>query len=267
MNARLPPPHIDERHTMKIAVIGGTGLIGSKLISRLTDHGHVAVAASPNTGVNTITGEGLDDALAGADVVVDVSNSPSFADADVMAFFTTSTTNILAAEKSAGVGHHVALSVVGTSRVPESGYLRAKVAQEKLITDSGIPYSLVHATQFFEFARSIADTATDGATVRLTDSLVRPIAADDVATAMGRTAAGAPLNGTLDIAGPAEMGLDQFVRTALAAYGDPREVVTDRTAPYFGAIIAERALVPGGDALVFDTRLDDWLAAQTVTSA
>ena len=252
---------------MKIVVIGGTGLIGSKVIAKLTAHGHDAVAASPNTGVNTITGEGLDAALVGADVVVDVSNSPSFADADVMEFFTTSTTNLLAAEKAAGVGHHLAVSVVGTSRVPESGYLRAKVAQEKLITASGVAYSLVHATQFFEFARSIADTATDGDTVRLTDSLVRPIAAEDVATAVARTAVGTPLNGTHDIAGPDEMGLDAFVRTALAAYGDPRTVVTDRSAPYFGAIIEPRALVPGDDATIFETTLGDWLEAQTAGAA
>jgi uncharacterized protein YbjT (DUF2867 family) len=185
----------------------------------------------------------------------------------VMAFFTTATTNILAAEKSAGVGHHVALSVVGTSRVPDSGYLRAKVAQEKLIVDSGVPYSLVHATQFFEFARAIADTATDGDTVRLTDSLVRPIAASDVATAVARTAAGSPLDGTHDIAGPAEMGLDAFVRTALAGYGDPRTVVTDPTAPYFGAVIPTRALVPGDDATIFETTLEEWLAAQTAGAA
>jgi uncharacterized protein YbjT (DUF2867 family) len=187
---------------MKIVVIGGTGLIGSKVVTKLTKHGHrhEAVPASPNSGVNTLTGEGLDDVLKGADVVDDVSNSPSFEDAAVMEFFETSTRNLLAAEARAGVGHHVALSVVGTERLPESGYFRAKVAQEKLISGSSIPYSLVHATQFFEFVTSIAAAATDGTTVRLAPVLFQPIAADDVATAVGRVAVGTPLNGTLEVA-------------------------------------------------------------------
>ena len=251
---------------MKIVVIGGTGLIGSKVVSKLTEHGHEAISASPNSGVNTLTGEGLAEALAGAHVVVDVSNSPSFEAEAVMDFFRTSTTNLLAAEKAAGVGHHVALSVVGTDRLPDSGYFRAKVAQEDLIKESGIPFSIVHATQFFEFVKSIAQAATEANTVRLSHALVQPMAADDVATAVARTAVGSPLNGTIDIAGPERFGLDDLVRTALALRGDPREVVADPTAPYFGAILEERTLVPDGEALIFDTRFEDWLAGQPVTS-
>ena len=247
---------------MKIIVIGGTGLIGSKLVSRLTEHGHEAIPASPNSGVNTLTGEGLTEVLAGAQVVIDVSNSPSFEDSAVLDFFTTSTTNLLAAEKAAGVGHHVALSVVGTNRLPESGYFRAKVAQENLIKESGLPYSIVHATQFFEFVRSIAQAATDGNTVRLSNALIQPIAADDVASAVGRTAVGEPVNGILEIAGPVRLGLDELVRTALALQGDPREVVVDVTAPYFGAVLAERTLIPGPDATLFETTFEQWLAAQ-----
>ena len=247
---------------MKIVVIGGTGLIGSKLVSKLTEHGHEAIAASPNSGVNTLTGEGLAEVLAGAQVVVDVSNSPSFEADAVMEFFRTSTGNLLAAEKAAGVGHHVALSVVGTDRLPDSGYFRAKIAQEKLIKESGVPFSIVHATQFFEFVKSIAQEATRGDTVRLSHALVQPMAADDVASAVGRTAVGAPLNGTVDIAGPEQLGLDELVRKAFALRGDPREVVVDASAPYFGAVLEERTLVPAGDALVFETRFEDWLAAQ-----
>lgn len=247
---------------MKIIVIGGTGLIGSKLVSRLTEHGHEAIPASPNSGVNTLTGEGLTEVLAGAQVVIDVSNSPSFEDSAVLDFFTTSTTNLLAAEKAAGVGHHVALSVVGTNRLPESGYFRAKVAQENLIKESGLPYSIVHATQFFEFVRSIAQAATDGNTVRLSNALVQPVAADDVASAVGRTAVGEPVNGILEIAGPVRLGLDELVRTALALQGDPREVVVDVSAPYFGAVLAERTLIPGPDATLFETTFEQWLAAQ-----
>lgn len=252
---------------MKIVVIGGTGLIGSKVVGLLTEHGHEAVAASPNSGVNTLTGEGLAEVLTGAQVVVDVSNSPSFADDDVMTFFTTSTTNLLATEKVAGVTHHVALSVVGTDRLPDSGYMRAKVAQETLIRDSGIPFSLVHATQFFEFVKAIAAAATDGDTVKLSHALVRPIAAEDVATTVARTAVGAPLNGTLDIAGPDEISLDELVRGALARQGDPRTVVADANAPYFGAILAERTLVPAadGDAVIFPTTFDEWLTAQAAS--
>src|SRR3954469_13845056 len=216
-----------ERNLMKIVVIGGTGLIGSKVVANLTARGHEMVAAAPNTGVNTLTGEGLADALAGANVVIDVSNSPSFEDAAVLEFFETSTGNLLAAEKAAGVGHHVALSVVGTERRPDIGYFRAKVAQEKLIKDSGIPFSIVHATQFFEFARRIADEATDGDVVRMPPVLFQPIAGEEVAQTVGRVAVGSPLNGRIDIAGPERFGMDEFFRGALAARGDKREVVTD----------------------------------------
>jgi len=247
---------------MKIVVIGGTGLIGSKVITKLTEHGHDAVSASPNSGVNTLTGEGLAEVLVGADVVIDVSNSPSFEENAVLDFFTTSTTNLLAAEKAAGVSHHVALSVVGTDRLPDSGYFRAKVAQENLIKASGLPYSIVHATQFFEFVKSIADAATDGTTVRLSHALIQPIAADDVATAVARTAVGSPLQGTLEVAGPAQLGLDELVRTGLSLRGDPREVVVDANAPYFGAVLAERTLVPDADATVFSTTFEEWLGGQ-----
>ena len=251
---------------MKIVVIGGTGLIGSKVVGKLAAHGHEAVAASPNSGVNTLTGEGLAEVLVGAQVVIDVSNSPSFEDDAVLNFFTTSTTNLLAAEKAAGVTHHVALSVVGTDRLPDSGYFRAKVAQENLIKQSGLPYSLVHATQFFEFVKSIADAATDGNTVRLSHALIQPIAAEDVATTVARTAVGEPLNGMLEIAGPTQLGLDDLVRTGLWLKGDSREVVADANAPYFGAILAERTLVPGPDATVFETTFEQWLNAQGVAA-
>ena len=247
---------------MKIVVIGGTGLIGSKVITKLTEHGHEAVSASPNSGVNTLTGEGLAEVLVGADVVIDVSNSPSFEENAVLDFFTTSTTNLLAAEEAAGVSHHVALSVVGTDRLPDSGYFRAKVAQENLIKASGLPYSIVHATQFFEFVKNIADAATDGTTVRLSHALIQPIAADDVATAVARTAVGSPLQGTLEVAGPAQLGLDELVCTGLALRGDPREVVVDANAPYFGAVLAERTLVPDADATVFSTTFEEWLGGQ-----
>jgi len=248
---------------MKIVVIGGTGLIGSKLVAKLGEHGHEAIAASPNSGVNTLTGEGLAEVLEGAQVVVDVSNSPSFEDAAVLDFFTTSTTNLLAAEKAAGITHHVALSVVGTEGLPESGYMRAKVAQEKLIKESGIPFSLVHATQFFEFVKAIAQGATEGNTVRLSHALIQPMAADDVATAVGRTAVGSPLNGTLEIAGPEEFGMDELIRTGLAAQEDPREVVVDPGALYFGAPLQERSLLPGAGATIFETTFSQWLAAQS----
>ena len=243
---------------MKIVVIGGTGLIGSKLVTRLGEHGHEAVAAAPNTGVNTLTGEGLADALAGASVVIDVSNSPSFEDTAVLEFFETSTRNLLAAEAAAGVGHHVALSVVGTERLPESGYFRAKIAQEKLIEKSAIPYSIVHATQFFEFVGSIADAATDGGTVRIAPVLFQPIAGDDVAQAVGRISMGSPLNGRVEVAGPERFRMDEFFRDALAARHDPREVVADPHARYFGAELSEGTLVPGGDAILGETRYSDW---------
>lgn len=245
---------------MKIVVIGGTGLIGSKLVNKLTEHGHEAVAASPKSGVNTLTGEGLAEVLEGASVVVDVSNSPSFEDNAVLEFFRTSTSNLLAAEAAAGVGHHVALSVVGSERLTESGYFRAKIAQEKLIKESPIPFSIVRATQFFEFVKSIADVATDGTTVHLPPVLIQPMAAEDVASAVGRTAVGAPVNGTVEVAGPEQLRLDEFVRRGLRARHDPREVVTDAHARYYGIEVGERSLVPGDGALVFETRFEDWLA-------
>jgi uncharacterized protein YbjT (DUF2867 family) len=244
---------------VKVVVIGGTGLIGSKVVTKLGEQGHEAVAAAPNTGVNTITGEGLEAALTGASVVIDVSNSPSFESAAVMEFFQTSTTNLIAASMGAGVGHYVALSVVGTQRLPESGYFRAKVAQEQLIADSKIPYSLVHATQFFEFIEAIAKSATDGDTVRIAPVLFRPMAADDVAEAVTMVAVGPPLNGTVDIAGPEEFRFDELVRDFLGTKNDPREVVADKHAPYFGAELSEDSLVPTGTARLGKTHLQEWL--------
>jgi uncharacterized protein YbjT (DUF2867 family) len=215
--------------------------------------------------VNTITGEGVKPALTGAQVVVDVTNSPSFADEDVLAFFTTSTANLLAAEQEVGVGHHVALSVVGADGVPDSGYMRAKVAQEKLITESGVPFTIVRATQFYEFVDAIAGSATDGTTVRLPHAAMQPMAAEDVATAVTRAAAGPAVNGVIEIAGPEKIGMDDFIRTGLAAHGDPREVVTDPSAPYFGAVIDDRSIVPGEGAHIFETRFADWLSAPAGT--
>jgi uncharacterized protein YbjT (DUF2867 family) len=247
---------------MKIVVIGGTGLIGSKLVNILTDHGHDAVAASPDTGVNTLTGEGLADVLTSTAVVVDVSNSPSFEPVAVLDFFETSTRNLLDAEAAAGVGHHVALSIVGTDRLPDSGYLRAKVAQEKLITGSGIPYSIVHSTQFYEFVRIIADSATVNGQVRLPHVLFQPIAADEVAAAVGRVATGAPLNGTLEIGGPEVFRFDELMRHALAVRNDPRDVVTDPHAQYFGTELGEHSLVPDVGAQLGTIRFDEWLHRQ-----
>jgi uncharacterized protein YbjT (DUF2867 family) len=233
---------------MKIVVIGGSGLIGSKLVAMLDERGHQPIAASPDTGVNTLTGEGLAHAVAGASVVVDVSNAPSFQDAAALEFFDTSTRNLLAAEAAAGVGHHVALSVVGTERLTEGGYFRAKLAQEELIEESSIPYSIVRATQFFEFMDRIAADATDGNTVRLPPALVQPIAADDVASALGRIAVGSPVNGIVEIAGPARFRLDELIRARLGTSGDPREVITDPDAAYFGITPGERTLLPGDGA-------------------
>jgi uncharacterized protein YbjT (DUF2867 family) len=244
---------------MKLVIIGGTGLIGSKLVNQLRERGHDAVAASPDTGVNTLTGEGLAEVLQGASVVVDVSNSPSFADAAVMEFFTTSTRNLLKYAAAAAVKHYVALSVVGTERLSESGYFRAKTAQEQLIKESSMPYSIVHATQFFEFIKRIADDATEGTTVRLPPILIQPMAADDVAKAVGRIAVGAPLNGTVDVAGPQQFRFDELIRQALAARNDPREVVVDPHARYFGAEIGEGALIPATDARLGEIRFQDWL--------
>ena len=251
---------------MKVVVIGGSGLIGSKLVTKLTEHGHEALAASPNSGVNTLTGEGVADALKGAAVVVDVSNSPSFEDAAVLNFFETSTRNLLDAEAAAGVSHHVALSVVGTERLSASGYFRAKIAQEKLITSSSIPYSIVHATQFFEFVNSIAQLATEGNTIRVAPVLIQPMAADDVAAAVGKVTVGAPLNGIVEIAGPDQFRLDELIRQYLAPRNDPRQVVADPRALYAGAELSERTLVPGVGAQLGATRFEDWLT-HSMTSA
>ncbi|TDC50718.1 SDR family oxidoreductase [Jiangella ureilytica] len=247
---------------MKIVVIGGTGLIGSKVVSILAEQGHEAVPAAPDTGVNTLTGEGLAEALDGADVVVDVSNSPSFEAEPALEFFRTATGNVLAAEEKAGVGHHVALSVVGTQRLAESGYMRAKIVQEQLITESAVPYSIVHATQFFEFIAGITDDATHDGVVRLAPADIQPIAAQDVSAAVARVAVGSPLNGIEEIAGPERFRLDELVRTTLAARQDPREVRTDPSARYFGATLEETTLVPAGEAQLGATRLADWQAAQ-----
>jgi uncharacterized protein YbjT (DUF2867 family) len=244
---------------MKIVVIGGTGLIGSKLVTKLRKNGHDPVAASPNTGVNSVTGEGLREALQDAQVLVDVSNSPDWEDDAVMHFFQTSTRNLLAAEAAAGVGHHVALSVVGTERLTESGYFRAKLAQEGLITNSSIPYTIVHATQFFEFMNGIADNATAGNTVRLPPALIQPMAADDVASGLARVAVSAPVNGTIEIAGPDQFRLDDLIRDVLRARSDPRTVITDAHARYFGIAPSERTLLPGSDARIGSLRLEDWL--------
>jgi uncharacterized protein YbjT (DUF2867 family) len=244
---------------MKIVVIGGTGLIGSKVVSTLNQQGHEAVAASPSRGVNTITGEGVAAAMEGSSVVVDVSNSPSFEYRAALEFFQTSTRNLQAAEQAAGVGHHVALSVVGTDRLQESGYFRAKIAQEALIKASPIPYSIVHATQFFDFVKSIVDAATDGNTVRLAPVLFQPVASSDVATAVARTAVGAPVNGVIEVGGPEQFRFDELIRRFLGSRNDPRVVVADPEALYFGAMLAERTLVPEEDAVRGETRFDDWL--------
>jgi uncharacterized protein YbjT (DUF2867 family) len=244
---------------MKIVVIGGTGLIGSKLVKKLREQGHEAVAASPSSGVNTLTGDGLAEVLKDAAVVVDVTNSPSWEDAAVMNFFTTSTRNQLAYEAAAHVGHHVALSVVGTERLLASGFFRAKKAQEDLIGGSAIPYSIVRATQFFEFVKGIADFSTEGNKVRLPTALIQPMAADDVASAVGRIATGSPVNGTVEVGGPEQFRLDELVRQSLAAHKDPREVVADPNARYYGVDLGERTLLPGNDARLGETRFKTWL--------
>jgi len=248
---------------MKIVVIGGTGLIGTKLVKKLREHRHEAVAASPKTGVNSVTGEGLADALKGASVVVDVTNSPSWEEAAVLKFFETSTRNLLAHEEAAGVGHHVALSVVGTERLLESGFFRAKLAQENLIKASSIPYSIVRATQFFEFVKQIADYSTVGNQVRLPPALFQPMAADDVASAVARIATNSPVNGTVEIGGPQQFRLDELARRDLAARKDPREVISDPHAHYYGIQVSERALVPNDDVRLGETRFEDWLKQST----
>jgi len=245
---------------MKIVVIGGSGVVGKKLVPLLRQRGHEAVPASPSTGVNALTGEGLAEALEGADVVVDVSNSPSFADAAVMEFFTVSTRNLLAAGRTAGVRHHVALSIVGADRLPDSGYLRAKVAQEDLIKAAGIPYTIVRATQFFEFLGGIAAAAGDGDSVRLPTAPMQPLAADDVAAALADIAVGVPTNATVDLAGPEAGSVADFVGRFLAASGDGRTVVADPEARYFGTVLDDRGLAPTGPARLGPTRFEDWFA-------
>jgi uncharacterized protein YbjT (DUF2867 family) len=244
---------------VKVVVIGGSGLIGKKLVSLLSGRGHEAVPASPSSGVNTLTGAGLSEALAGADVVVDVSNSPSFEDKAVREFFETSTRNLLAAEAAAGVKHHVALSVVGADRLPDSGYMRAKVVQEGLIQSSGVSYTIVRATQFFEFVGGIAQSATEGSLVRLPPALMQPIASDDVAAALARVAVAGPLDRMVELAGPEPIRQDELVRRYLAASNDPREVITDINARYFGTALDDRSLTPGADPMLGTTRFGDWL--------
>ena len=243
---------------MKVVVVGGTGLIGSKVVAQLSEQGHEVVVAAPQTGVNTLTGEGVPQALAGAQVLVDVSNSPSFDEPAVRDFFTTSTTNLVAAARAAGVRHYVALSVVGTQRLTDSPYLRAKAVQEELIKQSGIAYSIVHATQFFEFVHGITDAATVNNVVHLPHALIQPIAADDVATAVSRTAVGEPVNGTVEIAGPEQFGLDELAAKGLRYRNEQREVVADPDALYYGAHLQPRSLIPDESATIFDTRFEDW---------
>jgi len=250
---------------MKIVVIGGSGLIGTKLVKNLRQHGHDVVAASPSSGVNTLTGEGLAEAVTGAQVVVDVANSPSFEAKAVLEFFETAGRNLLAAEATAGVGHHVALSVVGTDRPLASGYFRAKMAQENLIKASKIPYTILRSTQFFEFVSGIAQSATDGQTVRLSPALVQPIVSDDVAAALVQVVVEAPLNGTVELAGPEPIRLDELVRRFLSAHRDAREVTTDVHALYFGTELNDQSLTPGDNPRIGPTRFEDWLSRSIPT--
>jgi len=252
---------------MKIVVMGGTGLIGSKLLNKLREHGHETVAAAHNTGVNTVTGEGLAEGLKGASVVVDVSNAPDWEDNAVLKFFETSTRNLLTCEAAAGVGHHVALSVVGTERMLESGYFRAKLAQENLIKASSIPHSIVRATQFYEFVKGIADFSTDGNKVRLPPVLFQPMAADDVASAVGIVAVGAPINGIVEIAGPEQFRLDELVRRRLTSLKDPRKVISDPNARYAGAKVSEKTLLPGNSARLGETRFETWVTHSAAQNA
>jgi uncharacterized protein YbjT (DUF2867 family) len=245
---------------MKVVVIGGSGLIGAKLVNNLRQRGHNVVAASPASGINTITGQGLAEALAGADVVVDVANSPSFEDKAVLEFFETSGRNLLAAEAVAGVKHHVALSVVGTDRLPESGYLRAKMAQEDLIKASKIPYTIVRSTQFFEFLGGIAQSNTNGETVRLSPALFQPIASDDVAAVMTEVTLGTPVNDIIEVAGPERVRMAELVQRFLNASRDERTVVADAHARYFGVELSDQSLVPGDRARIAATRFEDWLS-------
>ena len=244
---------------MKIVVIGGSGLIGKKLVKKLGERGHQAVAASPSTGVNTITGEGLNEALVDTQVVVDVANAPSWEDQAVLAFFETSTRNILAAEATAGVGHHVALSIVGTDRLPENGYFRAKVAQERLIKSGQVPYTILRATQFFEFTSGIAQAATHEQTVRVSSAFIQPIWSDDVAAALADVALEAPKNDTIEVAGPDRIHIDDLIRRFLSATKDPREVITDVNARYYGAVLSEHSLTAGENARIAPTHFEEWL--------
>lgn len=246
---------------MKIVVIGGTGLIGTKLVGRLRQDGHEVLAASPNTGVNTITREGLAEALSGAQVVVDVANSPSFEDAAVLEFFETAGRNLMAAEAAAGVGHHVALSVVGTERLPESGYFRAKAAQEKLVKGSKIPYTILQSTQFFEFVGGIIQSGATGDAIRLSPALLQPISSDDVADALADIAVAPPVNGTVEVAGPEKIPLDEIARQYLATKADHRQVIADIHARYFGAVLTDKSLTPGDRPRLGTVRFDDWLTS------
>jgi uncharacterized protein YbjT (DUF2867 family) len=252
---------------MKIVIIGGTGLIGSKLVKALRDKGHEVVAASPASGVNTITREGLAEALADAQVVVDVANSPSFEDKAVLEFFETSGRNLLAAETAAGVGHHVALSVVGLERLPESGYFRAKIAQENLIKSSGIPYTILRSTQFFEFINGIVKSSADGDVIRLSPALVQPIASDDVAAALADLALGQPVNGTVEVAGPEQFPLDQLARKVMEASDDRRKVIADAHARYFGAELNDRSLTPGDHPRLGAIHFVEWLRHEWLSQA
>jgi uncharacterized protein YbjT (DUF2867 family) len=251
---------------MKVVVIGGTGLIGSKLVNVLRERGHETIPAAPNTGVNTLTGEGLTEVLKDASTVVDVSNAPSWEDTAVLNFFTTSTRNLLTYEEAAGVGHHVALSVVGTDQLSESGYFRAKIAQEELIKESSKPYSIVHATQFFEFLKGLADISMVDGKVHLAPVLFQPMAADDVATAVGKIALGPPINGIIEIGGPERFRLDELVRRRLATLQDPREVISDPKALYSGAKVSETTLLPGNTARLGETRFETWLTQSAATA-
>ena len=254
---------------MKIVVIGGTGLIGSKVVSILRERGHEVMSASPSSGVNTLTGEGLAEALAGAQVVVDVANSPSFEDKPAMDFFEESGRNLVSAEKTAGVKHHVALSVVGTDRLTGSGagslsgYFRAKLAQENLVKASGIPFTIVHATQFFEFAKNIAQSGTDGSTVRLSSVLMQPMAADDVAAAVAEVALDKPVNGLIEVAGPDQIRQNELVRQYLSATSDPRKVVTDDKPLYYGIEVNDQSLVPGPNSRLGKVHFKEWLSHST----
>jgi uncharacterized protein YbjT (DUF2867 family) len=252
---------------MKIVVIGGSGLIGSKVVNQLRENGHEAVAASPASGVNSVTGEGLADAMRGASVVVDVTNSPDWEDKAVLNFFETSTRNLLAREAEAGVGHHVALSVVGTERLLESGYFRAKLVQENMIRNSPIPWSIVRATQFFEFVKSIGDFSTEGNTVRLPAAFIQPMAADDVARGVGRVAMGSPLNGIVEIGGPERFRFDELIRLDLSARQDPREVIVDPQARYYGVKVTGNELVPGEGARLGERRFADWVGQTNLHGA